>query len=572
MKIKKTAIILMVIFAIALILRIIAASNVDIGPDELVYSVIPLNIIEAGRLGTVEQSPIYFYLKDISYSLFGGVTPISTRLPSIIFGSLATIVLFFLSYEIFRKKNVAFFTSFLFAVSGYAVTYNYESDMTAYFFALLSILFLIRSFKENREWDLLLSAGFLGLAFLCKVLVILFVPAYVFIWLWYFIKNKSNKKLDIKKISYVVGGIILFLIVLIPIFSYNYLTYQEKGITDYYFSNTLGIGETVHQGMANKPWELSRIKEVMKEKVKELFKLDTILLLMVTTGIYFSWKRRKIETTFLLLTGIFLIGYISGVTGSPTHYLWLPILLSIFGALTLNNLSIYIKRKFNKKNILLAIAIIILIINVTLMWSEINQKSSILALREYVDENIPDNAIVVLDPRIYRGNYAYVFNDKHYLEANHFQTLMNDLDQFQGQKKSVPLYYIECGKQTTCSWSTEDYQRISEFGEQLTNYFKQNSQFLIEVTGTEKIAGRKHHFPIYLGTIEVPESIYSTIDQTHQFWFYPVGWKNPKQAVDNYQAKGFGKLINGVGFLILWVDVIIALLSIMIVGYFALKK
>ena len=54
-----------------MVLRVVAASYLDVDTDEMVYSIIPLNIISAGRLGTVEQSPLYFYLADVVY-IFGG--------------------------------------------------------------------------------------------------------------------------------------------------------------------------------------------------------------------------------------------------------------------------------------------------------------------------------------------------------------------------------------------------------------------------------------------------------------------------------------------------------------------
>ena len=117
MKIKKNGLILLFIFCLGLILRIISANNVDISPDDMVYSLIPLNIISAGRLGTVEQSPLYFYLNDLGYKLFGGITPISTRLPSIIFGSLSILVIYLLAVELFKKKEVGLIAAFFFAVS-----------------------------------------------------------------------------------------------------------------------------------------------------------------------------------------------------------------------------------------------------------------------------------------------------------------------------------------------------------------------------------------------------------------------------------------------------------------------
>ena len=91
---KKTNILLLGIFLLSLILRLIVANNIPISTDEMIYSIIPLNIIGSGNIGTIEQSPLNFYLADLGYKLFGGITAISVRFVSILFGSLATLVIF----------------------------------------------------------------------------------------------------------------------------------------------------------------------------------------------------------------------------------------------------------------------------------------------------------------------------------------------------------------------------------------------------------------------------------------------------------------------------------------------
>ena len=133
MKISKTFGYLFLIFLLALILRFLAASYVDVGTDEMIYSIIPLNIISAGRLGTVEQSPLYFYLADVGYTFSGGLGQITARLPSIIFGSLAVFLVYLLSLEMFANKKAAYISSFLWALSGYALRHNGEMDMSAFF-------------------------------------------------------------------------------------------------------------------------------------------------------------------------------------------------------------------------------------------------------------------------------------------------------------------------------------------------------------------------------------------------------------------------------------------------------
>src|SRR3989344_6621083 len=241
MKIKKITLLLLLIFLLALALRIFAAAKVDVSTDEMIYSLLPLDIISAGRLGTVEQSPLYFYLADVGYTLFGGLSPIVARLPSIIFGSLAIFLIYLLSLELFKSEKAGLLSAFLFALSGYALEYNIEMDMTAFFFMLLSILFFLKALKQEKAEFYYLAAASFGLAVLVKNIVALFVPAYV---LAYFLSKGKEKALDKYSLKTILTSVLIFLVVLLPVFSYNYLVYKEKGITDYYFSNILGIGET----------------------------------------------------------------------------------------------------------------------------------------------------------------------------------------------------------------------------------------------------------------------------------------------------------------------------------------
>ena len=141
MKITKTFLYLIAIFIIALILRITAASLVDVGTDEMIYSIIPLNIVSAGRLGTVEQSILYFYLTDVGYILSEGITSLSFRFPSIIFGSIAVFLVYLIALEIFKDKKIGLLSALFYATSGFILQYNTEMDMTAFFFILLSFQF-----------------------------------------------------------------------------------------------------------------------------------------------------------------------------------------------------------------------------------------------------------------------------------------------------------------------------------------------------------------------------------------------------------------------------------------------
>lgn len=567
MKIKKIALILLLIFFLALALRFFAAAKVDVSTDEMIYSLLPLNIISAGRLGTVEQSPLYFYLADVGYMIFGGLSPLTARLPSIVFGSLAVFVIYLLSLELFRDEKAGLISAFLFALSGYALQYNIEMDMTAFFFMLLSIFFFLKALKQEQAGFYYLAAASFALAVMAKNIVALFVPAYA---LAYYMSKGKEKALAKDSLRTIGVSILIFLVMLLPIFAYNHLVYQEKGITDYYFSNVLGIGETVHKGLQGKSWEFSRLVGVTKEIFGRMLWWEAVLLIFGMIGMILCFrkseeKERKIALALLGVSLLFLIGYIGGQTGSSNHFLWTPVVFSIFAGYGLLYVHEKIAQKFNFKYGLHIFIIAALLINVLFLQGvmERNKSASAIPLWDFVHKNIPENAIVIMDPRIYSGNSAWVLNDRHYLDGTYLPQLMEAVKNSPEAKISLPLYYIECGTGSYCGWKEEDFKRIEATGKGISDFL---------VPSMDKVAqlDAAHNFVVYAGTIDSPFSIYGAIDKTHVFWFYPVGWKGDV-FIDDYTAKGAGVLVNMLGYLLLYLDLLLALLAIPASFYLVLK-
>ncbi len=577
MKISKTTSLLFLIFFLALALRILAAGWVDVGTDEMIYTIIPLNIIDAGRLGTVEQSPLFFYLTDLGYTFTGGLGPISSRLPSIIFGSFAVFLIFALALELFGSSKAALFSALLYALSGYVIQFNTEMDMTAFFFALLSMYFFIRVLRGDLR-KLYLSAAAFALAVLTKNLVLLFVPGYVFVFLYHFWKGKTlfcqnepgansegNLKISNKKFFGIAFlSILLFLVMLFPIFAYNYLTYTEKGITDQYLSGFLGVGESVDASLELKPWAFSRAAGVIKELLYTMLRWEGVLLLFGLLGITLAFRKKslRMETALFLLSLLFLVGFIAGKTASGTHFLWVSITLSVFSGYAISWTEGKIKRTFFFRHGLLLIILATIIINVFFLSGVFERKSSAstVPLWKFVHEHIPPEALVVIDPVIYRGIHAWAFSDRHYLEGTYFPALMERLQAIPPQEKEpFPFFFITCdGLYSNCGWKPEDLERIMPF----SNELQQALLPQLESVGELKT---EHHFLMYKGTYALPPALLEAVDQTHVFWFYPVGWKYPEQAVDTVHPEGFGKLISSLGFLILYGEILLALGSLFLV-------
>ncbi len=569
MKISKISAYLLLIMVLAAILRFVAAYYVAIGTDEMIYSVIPLNIISAGRLSTIEQAPVYFYLVDLGYKLTGGLSLVAGRLPSILFGSFAVVVIFLLTQELFENKKISLLAAFFSAVSGYLLRFSQEMDMPAFFFCLLSFFFFIKALKGKLSY-LYLSTLFLAIAVMIKPIVLLFVPAYVIIFLWYgykhqkgiFYKKDAKMHFDTKTLQVLFFCLMLAVLVVSPVLIYNYLLYQENGRTDYYFTVLAGVGDhALYQGQEAEAWTLSHLFMNAKLTLLNLLNFGALLLILGIIGFILAFRKEKYFTSLFLLSILFLFAYIAGKMSGVNHLLWVPLVLSIFAAYAAWKLKEFCMTKFKFKHTIAIIVLISLLISTFALTQIIPQrKTSIsIAVEKYARENIPKEAVVIVDPRIYRGILAWSFNQGHYLEGSNFPQLMDMITHSSAPKVNVPLYYIECGTGTNCGWKPDDYQRVYNFSEQLSNVFR---------TQTQKVADLKaiDHLIIYKGTMTAPLSVYEAVDRTHTFWYTPVGWKYTENAVDNYAPKNFvGKLLNAIGFIILYLDVLIALSSLILI-------
>lgn len=567
MKLRKTSLYLILIVIIALALRVIAAYNTDIGTDEMIYSLLPLGIIGSGQLNTIEGAPVFFYITDIGYKLFGGITAISARFASILFGAFASVVIFLIAMELFDDKKAALISAFLFAVSSFAVSYTVEMDMTAYFFALLSILFFMKSLKDYSY--LYLASLFLMIGALSKPIVLALIVPYAFVFVINYVKQPhhytEDKTLKIDKhlIKVLIITCAIAIAAASPVLIYNYFTYSYSGTTDYYFASILGIGEYPLKGVSQQVWSLQKLASISTSMFLFFLKYDAVLLFFGLSGGVLFFRKKLLHSLTLWLAALLILFYVAGKVGGGQHHLLLPAVFSIFGGTALLRFGRWIKDKFAFGYFIHVILAIALVFSVVTLNKTIGMRdsSTTLVLRDFVVDNIEEEAIVVTDPRIFTGVHAWVFNDRYYISGTDFSRLMTSLSTVpEEQRVLAPVYYLECNPITYCGWKPEDFDRISELGEQITQQFK-------EITTKVADINAGHHFVVHTALIQVPMQLYTLIEQGKTFWGYPIAWNQPERAIDYYEAAGFGKLVNYFGLVVLYINVLVALLSIPFVVY-----
>ncbi len=564
MKISKTGLILLLIVALTLILRIIAANNVEMKPDEMIYSVNSININQANVLSTVQQGTLYSHFTDIWFELFGP-TAITARLTSILFAALAVVMLYLIGRDHLNSKKIGLFTAFFFSISAFAIKYNIEMDMMGFGLAFISIYFFFQYLKEHQARDLYITALFFTLAFLTRNVVLLMIPAFVILLIQNIYKNKNQKE-EFEKTGKRLGiAILIAIATLTPLIAYNYLTYTYKGITDYYVSDFLGIGQNALANFQNKMWDTDNLIHIWHSRGIEFISIDFILLTFAIIGTIYSIKKKQhLEIIqFGILAVLPYLIYLAGVTGSPTHYLIIPLILSIIAGIGANWLFSLLNHKTYQKILTILLLITITIATVVLLRHSLTENSSVLGLREYVHQNVEDNALIIPDPRVYLGIHAWAFGRKYFLTTDDFIKAYPQFAKSQ-DKITIPFYYVECGNETTCAWSKEDYDSVAKISEEFSAKITPNLHQVAEISGNEEKPGARHHFIIYKGQIQVPPSIYETISKRNNFWGYSLAWRAKEINIDYYKPEGINVLIHYIGMLVLYIELLFVLI---IMGY-----
>jgi len=172
----KLKVLLIIIIAIASVLRLWNLGNVPPSPDwdeaalgYNAYSIMQTGKDEYGKfMPFVLQSfddykPAIYMYTIIPFIPFFGVDIISVRLPSALFGIFTVLATYFLVVELFKRKDVALLATFLLAISPWHIQFSrvaFESNM-GLALNVFSILFFLKGLKK--PWLLILSALCMGL-------------------------------------------------------------------------------------------------------------------------------------------------------------------------------------------------------------------------------------------------------------------------------------------------------------------------------------------------------------------------------------------------------------------------
>lgn len=135
----------------------------------------------------------YHYLTILPVKIFG-LNEFSTRLPAAIFGSLSVLVIFFLTYTLFRSRLIAFMASLFMAIAPWHIVLSRASGeaIVALFFIMTGASFIIRSLINHSKSNLIFGTFSLSISYFFYHTPRVFVPL-LFTGLLIFLYPKLRK-------------------------------------------------------------------------------------------------------------------------------------------------------------------------------------------------------------------------------------------------------------------------------------------------------------------------------------------------------------------------------------------
>ena len=563
---------LIILFLIAFILRGITANNLPPNADEMLHAPHAINFINSGKLQIMDQDPVWFFLTDLSYKIFG-VNMFAARFLAVLFGALSILLIYLIVKELYNE-NLALISSVLLTFSSFHILMSLaEMDVAMMFFVLLSMFFLVKFLKENKNSYLIFCYIFLGIAILIKQIAITFIPAFII----YFVYKRSKDKRIITFKQILTFALLMFIISL-PVLTFNYLLYKDKGLVDLQFSRFLGIAKETYAPIENtlKDFKLKDVffsyeghKPGFIEGISFFYNFDKLIFIFGILGFIIALLTKKENLLLWLLVFLFPFLFLAGTSILEYHFIFGMPVLAFFGAIFIEFLSEKISKLNIKKNMVISILLLIVIIfNISYVSARgIFQKSEITKMMSYSKDNIDKDSLVIVDSRVYRGRIAWTFNDKHYLEASYFNNLLNQINNLPGNQKTIKTYFVEC-EADDCGWGTISSQpEFNTSMEQIAGVFKKSSIKLATITNREN----EPYFSIYSGDISLKDSVLSLADSTHEWFYYPIRYK--KESFDDYKTKNlFDNLLNLLAHFILYLEALIALFSIIFTFYILVKN
>jgi 4-amino-4-deoxy-L-arabinose transferase-like glycosyltransferase len=251
------------------------------------------------QLSFHDHPPLGFLIRHWFFSIFGA-TPFVARLPGVLLGVCSIGLL----YGILRRSPIfkdasesyALWGALLASVSG-AMIWSSRAVLLEPFalFFILASLYAFTRFTEDRRWWWALGIA-LGLSLITKYTTIILLPVFLVYLLVYYRRIFRDVRL--------YGALLLALLFLSPVISYNFNLYKERGHFD------LQLAYVFQQATPEWTGLLGKSEAPFREiggRTRDLYGVSEIIIGLAGLGVIaLFWKRANKKT--VVLWAAYIIG------------------------------------------------------------------------------------------------------------------------------------------------------------------------------------------------------------------------------------------------------------------------
>lgn len=556
------------------ILRLIAALNLDVFADDMLYASQSAGIIKAGILSTHSNPPLFFYLTDLTYKIFGYST-FASRFWPLIAGTMLIPLVFFLTDSLFKNKKIALFSAFFVTFSTFLIRMTFtEQSLLVLFFVFSSVLFLLNYLSSKKTiWLYLFGIGF-GLGMLTKYSTPFFLLGFA-VFLGYFYEQKKEffkDKFDIKKI-FLILGIIIFLS--LPFLAFNLFIYKENGILDVYFSRIIHTdkSDALYGGLAGQGesffTKLTSLKTYTQYKLP--FITDPIITLFALFALFLLFKRKEnIQFYFIII--MLLIPFIlqSAGSGLQKHFAFIPFILSMPAAIGLIDIKNRIKSN-NMKIVFLSFVFVCMLVSLGTTYGtppNLIESSATSELKSFINDKVGKENLLILDSRIYTAKSLWLASPNSLILSSQFPDIYNiTLNLPKERLKPIEVFYVECAVDD-CGWGwVQNDQNLNQTSEQIASVFAHQGILIKSISAplrtTQEFlnsAEEVETYKVYYLTLNLPPEILPESKKIQEFYFTPYLYTSMDNYIFNYSKEGINSFIDLISRLIIYIAMILSIL------------
>ncbi len=561
---------------IGFILRFIGAIHLDVLADDMVYASQSAGILASNIISTHSNPPLFFYLTDLAYKIFGYST-FASRFWPLMAGTLLIPLVYLIANNLLKNREQAFFASLFVTFSSFLIRMTFTEQSLVVLFFIFSGIYFGMLFMQNPSYRFVLLSGVLfGLSLLTKYNAPFFILSFG-IYSIYHYYNEGGK--NFFKKNYILLFIGLLFLFALPFLSFNYILYDQKGIVDVYFSRLVHLNSTqaLYGGLGGQ--ENSFLDNLFNlgnyQNYKLPFFTDPLLVIFSLYGLFGLFKINRKAFYFII---IFLaIPFVLQSAGAPLekHFTFMHFLLAIPAGFGFSKVF----KKLNHKNLRIALIIVFLLASIYFLGVARGTPHYYFAkgpnaeLKSFINSEVSGSSLVVFDTRIYTARSMWLATDKAYLTFEQAVPILQQV--FTQNMSSVPpmnVYFVECVVED-CGWGwVASNPSLNSSSEYFIRSIAETAD-VVSVIESPLFDGNElfnsvpqEYYKVYVAQLRLPQPLLEQIKQSQSFYFVPYLYKNMENYIFNYKTVyPFANLLDNTSYFIILMSILLVIISLMLI-------